>query len=128
MNYSTQDIEIKGNNAVDFKPYVGLPEIPVWNSRAVWEQNPNYPNNYTLIKTELKLGKKWGTDKTIYKQYGWTEQVMFGEHKDKIEARVPLLKEHEDDDEWESLGFFDEVSKAMEVIISKNNPLWGFYL
>jgi hypothetical protein len=53
---------------------------------------------------------------------------MFGEHKDKIEARVPLLKEHEDYDEWESLGFFDEASKAMEIIISKNNPLWGVYL
>jgi len=54
-----QKIQISSNTAIAYEPLLaaGLSEIPVYCSEAVWVQNANFPNNYTLEKKDWIMGK-----------------------------------------------------------------------
>lgn len=124
-----QNIQISINTAIAYEPLLadGLSEIPVHGSEAVWVQNANYPNNYTLCKQDLILGKSWLHDKTRTRIFGWTEEVAYGERKGKIEASIPKIPEDENDGDCEIIGYFDSVASAMATIIERNHPDYGVW-
>lgn len=103
-------------------------EIPVQDSDAVWVQNANYSNNYTLWRKEYVLGKNWLNDKTRTYIYGWVEEVENGENKGMIEATVPTIPEDGSDGDCEILGYFDSIAIAMENIIKVNHPDYGIWI
>src|SRR5690606_20382832 len=94
-----QNIKISSNTAIAYEPLLaaGLSEIPVHGSEAVWVQNANCPNNYTLQKKDLILGKSWLHDKTKIRIFGWTEEVMYGDKKGMIEATIPITPDEDDE-------------------------------
>jgi len=124
-----QKIQISGNTAIAYEPLLaaGLSEIPVYGSKAVWVQNANFPNNYTLEKKDWIMGKSWMHDKTKLRIFGWTEEVAYGERKGMIEATIPALQEDEEDSDCEIIGYFDSVASAMAKIIERNHPDYGIW-
>lgn len=121
-----QNIQISGNTAIDYEPLLaaGLSEIPVYGSEAIWVQSANYPNNYTLEKKDLILGKSGLNDKTKLRIFGWTEEVVYGERKGMIEAIVPITPD-ENGSNCEIIGYFNSVASAMAAIIERNHPDYG---
>lgn len=102
--------------------------IQIEGTEAVWVENQNFPNNYTLQKSELKMGKSWLHDKTITKTYGWTEEEIVGKNAGKISAYIPTLPDEDDPEkEVEHLGYFSSVEEAMQQIIETNHPSFGIH-
>jgi hypothetical protein len=111
-----QNIKISSNTAIAYEPLLaaGLSEIPVHGSEAVWVQNANFPNNYTLEKKDCI--------------FGWTEEVAYGDRKGMIEATIPAIPEDENDSDCEIIGYFDSVASAMANIIERNHPDYGIWI
>lgn len=124
-----QNVQISSNTAIVYEPLLaaGLSEIPIYGSEAVWVKNANYPNNYTLEKRDLILGKSWLHDKTKLRIFGWTEEVDYGEKKRMIKATVPIIPDEDASNgtDCEIIGFFDSVASAMATIIERNHPDYG---
>lgn len=102
--------------------------IPIAGSQAYWEQNANYPNNYTIEKRYYKMGKSWLHDKSGIHIYGWIEEVMYGEDKGKFKAGHPAIYDEETDSDAVCLGLFDTVEDAMKAILESNHPDYGIYI
>ena len=124
-----QNIQISSNTAIAYEPLLaaGLSEIPVYGSKAVWVQNANFPNNYTLEKIDYIMGKSWFHDKTKIRIFGWTEEIAYGDKKGMIEATVPITPDEDDENgsDCEIIGYFDSVASAMATIIERNHPDYG---
>lgn len=101
--------------------------IQIYGSDAYWEQNANYPNNYTLEKKYCVLGKTWMHDKSGIHIYGWVDEVIYGDNIGKIEAGVPVPYDEETDSDAVSLGFYESVQAAMRAVLENNNPDYGGY-
>lgn len=125
-------IKISSNTAIAYEPLLaaGLSEIPVYGSEAKWVQNANYPNNYTLQKKDLILGKSWLHDKTKIRIFGWTEEIAYGDKKGMIEATIPITPDEDDENSsnCEIIGYFDSVASAMANIIERNHPDYGMWI
>lgn len=122
-----QNIEISSNTAIAYEPLLaaGHSEIPVYGSKAVWVQNANYPNNYTLEKKDYIIGKNRLHDKTKHRIFGWTEEVAYGEKKGRIEASIAIVPDEETGEDCKIIGYFDSVASAMANIIEMNHPDYG---
>lgn len=100
-------------------------KIPVDGSDAYWEQNANYPNNYTLEKTYFEIGKSWINDKSGINVYGWIQQEMYGANEGKFKAGHPTIWDDETGSDAVELGFFDTPELAMQAVLSANHPDYG---
>lgn len=94
-------------------------------SGSFWVQNANYPNNYTLEKETLILGKSQFHDRIRLRIFGWTTEVESGDRKGMIEANIPCIPSDEGEDR-EVIGYFDSVQDAMKIIVERNHPDYGF--
>lgn len=97
-------------------------KIKIEGSQAYWEQNANYPNNYTLEKRWYKSGASWLHDKSGINIYGWIEEETIGENIGKFEAGHPTIYDPETDSDAISLGYYDTVEEAMNAILANNHP------
>lgn len=103
-------------------------EIPVKDSIAKWEQNPNYSDDFTLVEREIILGENWLHDKTKVRIYGWIERVKFGDNIGQFEAVIPTINDNGDGSDIEIIGYFETVEIAMEEILKKNHPNYGCWM